>query len=159
MADIRPYGFGDENARSKARQAVTRAEGRQRRYLRNLERQELAKTNSIAQIREIRGDFKEYQEELKLRAADERGRIAEGDIYDSVLYEEATKNNTNPDSKSTQSASVPGVDSISGEDAPGDSQGNNLTDDPEETNPFLETAVTICINGTPTTGTIYFRAD
>ena len=72
---------------SVGRQRISREEGRQRKYLRNLENQKISRTNSIGKIREIREEFNEYREELKLRAADERGKVSEGLIYDSVQYQ------------------------------------------------------------------------
>ena len=148
-----PYSIPIEDSRSSkdkisiARQRITRTEKSRLRYVRNLERQALAASASTASNRKIKSDADDMRAVITARAEQERGRLEEGIIYDSMQYDQPTNNRQGTDALASSSESS-GVDSINGESAPGNSQGgaaggvpnDNVTTDPNIT---ADTPVTI----------------
>lgn len=141
-----PYSIPIEDLRSSrdkisiARQRITRTEKSRLRYVRNLERQALAASASTASNRKIKSDADDMRAVITARAEQERGRLEEGIIYDSMQYDQPTNNRQGTDALASSSESS-GVDSINGESAPGNSQGgaaggvpnDNVTTDPNIT--------------------------
>lgn len=117
------------------RQRISRAERSALRNLRNMEREALANANSTRRRREIKKAADDERARIEKKALEARGKYEEGVLYDSVQYENPTDNGQSTTSSATNNS---GIDSISGEEAPGDSQGgasgglpndNSTTDD------------------------------
>lgn len=119
----------------------------------------LSRSTSTKQKRKIKKQFSEIESRLgsirnAARAKAEQLESEEtGAIYDVDTYVDPKEN------KATDNDSIHenSIDTISGLDAPGDSEssadGNGIPDG------YVETEVTLCQNGSPVTGTILFKAD
>lgn len=130
--------LNDSNSASRARQQISRRNRSELRFVRNLEKQALNTTGNSARRREIRGAADDMRAIITARTADERGKLEEGIIYDSKQYAKPTFNSEGTKDKATDDE---GIDSISSEDSPGNSQGgaaggvpnDNSTPTPEDT--------------------------
>jgi hypothetical protein len=108
------------NQRSVTRQRISRAERSNLRYVRNLERQALANASSTRQRREIKKAADDMNAVIRARALEAKGKLEEGVIYNSIQFNSPTDNNQDANSRFSDS----GIDSISGEEAPGNSTGS-----------------------------------
>ena len=107
------------NQQSITRQRITRAEREQLRYVRNLERQALAAATSTSQRRAIKEAADDMNAIIRARALEVRGKVEEGVLYNSIQFDSPTDNRQGANSNTNDN----GIDSISSEDAPGNSQG------------------------------------
>ena len=149
--------YGDEinkkNEESLARQRATRERRAQEKQTNDLRKEALGRvrsqsTISTKDIREIKTSSEE--ELLSMLGRSSAGGNARGGIYDISTdnYSQPNRNQTNQD-VSTEEA---GIDTLGGS---GPSDGDGDSGFPEG---YVETSVTICIDGTPTAGTILFKA-
>lgn len=106
------------NQQSINRQRITRAERSALRYVRNLERQALAAATSTSRRREIKKAADDMNAAIRARTLEVRGKLEEGVLYNSIQFDSPTDNNQGADSNTNNN----GIDSISSEDSPGDSQ-------------------------------------
>lgn len=109
-----------KNNESRANQQISRRNRSELRFVKNLERQALNATGNSARKREIRGAADDMRAIIAARTADERGKLEEGIIYDSKQYAKPTFNSEGTKDKATGDE---GIDTISSEDSPGNSQG------------------------------------
>ena len=124
------------NQRSITRQRISRAERANLRYVRNLERQDLANATSTSQRRAIKEADDDMNAVIRARALEVRGKVEEGVLYNSIQFDSPTDNNQGANSNTNDN----GIDSISSEDPPGNSQGgaaggvpnDNSTPTPED---------------------------
>lgn len=137
-----------ERKQSIAKQRASRAEGIERKRLRDLERGALGRAKSTSERRRIKAEIAELQAANKKRADEERGKAEEGAIYDIKTHEEPTDNKGSSD---TTIDSSNGIDEINGEQAAGDSTGSNPggTGGGGIPDGFSEETLTICVNGSP----------
>ena len=146
--------YGDEinkkNEESLARQRATRERRAQEKQTNDLRKEALGRvrsqsTISTKDIREIKTSSEE--ELLSMLGRSSAGGNARGGIYDISTdnYSQPNRNQTNQD-VSTEEAGIGGS---------GPSDGDGDSGFPEG---YVETSVTICIDGTPTAGTILFKA-
>tara|TARA_R100000388_G_C7236404_1_gene158121 strand:+ start:229 stop:978 length:750 start_codon:yes stop_codon:yes gene_type:complete len=119
-----PYSIPIEESRSLAnqrsitRQRISRAERANLRYVRNLERQALAAATSTSQRRAIREAADDMNAIIRARALEVRGKVEEGVLYNSIQFDSPTDNKQGSDSNTNDN----GIDTISSEDPPGNSQ-------------------------------------
>lgn len=129
--------LNDRNSASRASQQISRRNRSELRFVRNLEKQALNQTSGTQRRREIRGAADDMRAIITARTVDERGKLEEGIIYDSKQYAKPTFNSEGTKDKATDDE---GIDSISSEDTPGNSQGgasggvpnDNSTPPPED---------------------------
>jgi len=120
-----PYSIPIEESRSLANQRsitnqrISREERANLRRVRNLERQALAAATSTSQRRAIKEAADDMNAIIRARALEVRGKVEEGVLYNSIQFDSPTDNNQGADSNTNDN----GIDSISSEDAPGNSQG------------------------------------
>tara|TARA_R110000868_G_scaffold1050_6_gene8050 strand:- start:16820 stop:17566 length:747 start_codon:yes stop_codon:yes gene_type:complete len=109
-----------QNQISLANQRITRRDRADNRFVKNLEKQALRQSSGSRRSREIRGLADEMRQIVQMRTSEERGKLEEGIIYDSKQYSQPTFNSQETNKKATDQE---GVDTISSEDTPGNSQG------------------------------------
>jgi len=109
-----------QNQISLANQRITRRDRADNRFVKNLEKQALRQSSGSRRSREIRGLADEMRQIVQNRTNEERGKLEEGIIYDSKQYSQPTFNSQETNKKATDQE---GVDTISSEDTPGNSQG------------------------------------
>jgi hypothetical protein len=129
---------------SISKQRISRAEGKERRRLRSLERGALGRARTSSERRRIKEEIAELQAALKARAKEERGKAEEGAIYDVKTHEEPTDNRAGLGNKIENND----IDEIQGQEAAGDSTGS-LPGGDDGIGVEFNGSVIICINGSP----------
>tara|TARA_R110001592_G_scaffold245404_1_gene506787 strand:+ start:1955 stop:2455 length:501 start_codon:yes stop_codon:yes gene_type:complete len=101
------------------KQRISQNEARENKLIRREERKALSQATTTQRRREVKEEADELREGSKQRAANERGKVENGAIYDLKVYEPFTDNKTGTDNQILSD----GIDTISGEAPPGDSSG------------------------------------
>jgi hypothetical protein len=138
-----------ENARARIRNAQTRERRAEERRIKKQRRQALNRATSTSQRREI----KKAAEDAIFAIS---GFSSSGGNQKGGIYDLSTDNYTQPKRNQTDqnfSIGETGIDTLGG-----NSDGELEFDDSGFPEGYSELDVTICINGTPTSGTILFKS-
>jgi hypothetical protein len=137
-----------ERESSLARQRISRAESKERKRLRAVERRALGGARRFSERRRIKDEIAELQAANKARSNEERGKINGGAIYDVKTHEEPTDNKAGLGNNVANND----IDEIHGQEAAGDSTGTlpgGEGGDGVIPDGFEEETLTICVNGQP----------
>jgi len=138
-----------EQKRARERNAKKRETRREVGNIRKQERQALNDATSTEQRKEIKRAAEEAT--FKFEGFSSAGGDQKGGVYDlsTDTYNQPKRNQVNQD----VSIEEAGIDTIDGNSA-----GDTTTNDSGLPDGYSEISVTICIDGTPTTGTILFKS-
>lgn len=139
----------DENELARARQQVLREERAQEREIRRERQDALNRATSTKQRRQIKQEAE--RRILEARGFSSSGGDEKGGIYDlsTDTYSQPKRNQVGQDVSTAQD----GIDRLGGS-----SEGELEVDGSGFPEGYSELAVTICIDGTPTSGTILFKS-
>ena len=143
--------YGDETEGEKEERFATERAIRERRAqereIKKERKEALNQATSTSQRREIKKEAEEAT--LALNGFSSAGGNQKGGVYDISTdnYSQPPRNQTNQDASTGEA----GIDTLGGS---GPSDGDGDVAFPEG---YVETSVTICIDGSPTTGTILFK--